>query len=68
MADLLKKVSDEIRRVNAIDAARGHIADLEACRSVLAKIMGDPRGGGIDPEHRREAYAALAAASQSDNR
>ena len=68
MTDTLKKVADEIRRVNAIDAARGHIADLEICRSVLAEIMGDPRGSGIDPELRRQAYAALAAAARSDKR
>lgn len=44
------------------------IAELEACRSVLAQIMADPRGRGIDPEHRRQARTALAAATKSDKR
>jgi hypothetical protein len=50
------------------DEMRSRIADLETCRSVLAKIMGDPSGRGIDPEHRRQAHAALAVAAKSDKR
>lgn len=42
-----------IDRIIVLDA---RVAELE---QVLSLIMRDPRGSGIDPEHRRLAYASL---------
>jgi hypothetical protein len=45
--------------------AADRIEALEECRDVLSEIMRDPRGRGIDPDHRTRAYAALGRAAQS---
>jgi len=54
----------ELSTLPSNDARSDEIGRLRECERVLRIIMEDPRGRGIDPEHRRQARAALNGVSQ----